>query len=196
MMLPGTTSGAPSRPGGPDLGDGHGPDPERRRSPAAPPPRRERTCALWPLLAAPGVIWLVLFVVAPLYVVAAIVFGQVDPIFRTPVPVWNPLQWDATQFTYVMARIGPSGVFGPALIRTVVYVLTASVLCLLIAFPVAYYVSRLSRPQGPAAGVADRAVLDQLHDANVGLGQPVTGRRNGQQAAELRRPVRCRTCTG
>ena len=38
--------------------------------------------------------------------------------------------------------------FGPALIRTVVYVLTASVLCLLIAFPVAYYVSRLSRRKG------------------------------------------------
>lgn len=110
----------------------------------APPPRRERTSALWPALAAPGVIWLVLFVVAPLYVVAAIVFGQIDPIFRTPVPVWNPLQWDATQFTYVLARIGPNEVFGPALIRTVVYVFTASVLCLLIAFPVAYYVARLS----------------------------------------------------
>jgi len=110
----------------------------------APTPRRERTSALWPALAAPGVIWLVLFVVAPLYVVAAIVFGQIDPIFRTPVPVWNPLQWDATQFTYVLARIGPNQVFGPALIRTVVFVVTASVLCLLIAFPVAYYVARLS----------------------------------------------------
>ena len=110
----------------------------------APPRRRERTSALWPALAAPGVIWLVLFVVAPLYVVAAIVFGQIDPIFRTPVPVWNPLQWDATQFLYVLARIGPNEVFGPALIRTVVYVFTASVLCLLIAFPVAYYVARLS----------------------------------------------------
>ena len=125
------------------------PTPNRSHEPGAlPPPRRERTSALWPLLAAPGVVWLLLFVVAPLYVVAAIVFGQVDPIFRTPVPVWNPLQWDATQFNYVMTRIGPSGVFGPALIRTVVYVLTASVLCLLIAFPVAYYVSRLSRRKG------------------------------------------------
>ena len=105
---------------------------------------RERTAGIWPALAAPGVIWLVVFVLAPLYVVLAIVFGQIDPIFRTPVPVWNPLQWDATQFTYVLARIGPNQVFGPALIRTVVFVVTASVLCLLIAFPVAYYVARLS----------------------------------------------------
>ena len=47
-----------------------------------------------------------------------------------------------------MARIGPNNVFGPALLRTAGYVLTASVLCLLIAFPVAYYVARLSRRQG------------------------------------------------
>ncbi len=41
-----------------------------------------------------------------------------------PVPVWNPLQWDPTQFTYVLTHIvGPDGVFGPALLRTAVYVL-------------------------------------------------------------------------
>lgn len=114
----------------------------------AAPARRERNSGLWKLLAAPGIIWLLVFVVAPLYVVAAIVFGQVDPIFRTAVPVWNPLQWDATQFTYVLARIGPGEVFAPALWRTVVYVLTASVLCLFIAFPVAYYVARLSHHRG------------------------------------------------
>lgn len=105
---------------------------------------RERQGLLWPLLAAPGLVWLLLFVVAPLYVVASIVFGQVDPIFRTPVPVWNPMYWDATQFMYVMERVGPGGVFWPALLRTAGYVLTASVLCLLISFPVAYYVARLS----------------------------------------------------
>ena len=70
---------------------------------------------------------------------------QVDPLFRTPVPVWNPLQWDPTQFTYVLTHIvGADGIFGPALLRTAIYVLAASTLCLLIAFPVAYYVARLS----------------------------------------------------
>ena len=106
---------------------------------------RERTAGIWPALAAPGVIWLVVFVLAPLYVVLAIVFGQIDPIFRTPIPVWNPLYWDPTQFTYVLTHIvGPEGVFGPALLRTAVFVVASSVLCLLIAFPVAYYVARLA----------------------------------------------------
>ena len=92
----------------------------------------------------PGIVWLLLFFLAPLYVVLAIVFGRVDPIFRTPIPVWNPLQWNPDQFTYVLTRIvGENGVFGPALARTAVYVVAASLLCLLIAFPVAYYTARL-----------------------------------------------------
>lgn len=100
---------------------------------------------LWAAFAAPGIVWLAVFVLAPLYVVLAIVFGQLDPIFRTPIPVWNPLQWNPTQFTYVLTHIvGPNGVYGPALLRTVVYVVIASCLSLLIAFPVAYYVARLS----------------------------------------------------
>jgi len=107
--------------------------------------RGGRTGALWPALAAPGVLWLLLFFVGPVYVVLAIVFGSTDPIFRTAVPIWNPLQWDPTQLNYVLSRIaGPDGVYGPALMRTGLYVLTASLLCLLIAFPVAYYTARLS----------------------------------------------------
>jgi spermidine/putrescine transport system permease protein len=106
---------------------------------------RDRSRGIWPALAAPGLIWLLLFFVAPMYVVLCIVFGTLDPIFRTAVPVWNPLQWDPTQFNYVLSHIvGADGVFGPALLRTALFVLTASALCLLIAFPVAYYVARLS----------------------------------------------------
>ena len=98
-----------------------------------------------PLLAAPGIVWLAAFFLFPLYVVLCIVFGQVDPLFRTPIPVWNPLQWDPTQFTYVLTHIvGENGVYGPAILRTFIYVLVASALCLLIAFPVSYYVARLS----------------------------------------------------
>ena len=109
------------------------------------PPRRERVTGLWPALAAPGIVWLLLCFVFPLYVVLCIVFGQVDPLFRTPIPVWNPLQWDPSQFAYVLTHIvGADGIFGPALLRTAVYVVAASSLCLLIAFPVSYYVARLS----------------------------------------------------
>src|SRR6185436_11519426 len=106
---------------------------------------QESNTRLWMVLAAPGIGWLLLFFLAPLYVVLAIVFGQIDPLFRTAVPVWNPLEWNGDQFTYVLTRIGPGGVYFPALVRTVIYVGAASVLCLAIAFPVAYYVSRLAQ---------------------------------------------------
>jgi ABC-type spermidine/putrescine transport system permease subunit I len=101
--------------------------------------------ALGPIFALPGIIWLLLFFVAPLYVVLAVVFGGVDPIFRTVIPVWNPLLWSSEQPIYVLTHIvGEDGIFGPALLRTAVYVFTASVLCLAIAFPIAYYVARLA----------------------------------------------------
>lgn len=91
----------------------------------------------------PGLVWLLVCFVAPLYVVLAVVFGGVDPIFRSPVPFWNPAWWDTSQMRYVLTHIvGPTGFFGPPLLRTAIYVAIASVLCLLIAFPVAYYVSR------------------------------------------------------
>src|ERR1700712_6062349 len=98
--------------------------------------RRDRARGPWPVLAAPGIVWLAIFFIFPLYVVLCIVFGQVDPIFRTPVPVWNPLQWDPTQFSYVLTHIvGADGIFGAALLRTAAFVFIASSMCLLIAFP-------------------------------------------------------------
>lgn len=112
---------------------------------AKPQSKRVRVPALGPALAAPGIIWLLLFFLAPLYVVLAIVFGRIDPIFRTAVPVWNPLQWNPAQFNYVLSRIvGENNIFGPALLRTAIYVLLAGLVCLLLAFPVAYYTARLS----------------------------------------------------
>ena len=75
---------------------------------------RPRSRFLWPALALPGAIWLLLLFVAPLYVVLAIVFGGVDPIFRTPVPVWNPVEWNTAQFSDVFRHIfGDDGYFGP-----------------------------------------------------------------------------------
>jgi len=107
----------------------------------AAPARRGRW--LWKLFAWPGIIWLALLFVFPLYVVLALAFGSLDPIFRSPVPVWNPLNWDPTQFQYVLTHIfGEDGFFGPAIVRTVVFVVIASVGCLLISYPVAYFVSR------------------------------------------------------
>ncbi len=113
---------------------------------SAPTARRRRIrLSPWPVLSLPGIAWLALFFLTPLYVVLAIVFGTVDPTFRTPAPIWNPLHWRAGQLTYVLDRIvGKDAIFGPALLRTVIYVVLASALCLAIAFPVSYYVARLS----------------------------------------------------
>ncbi len=113
---------------------------------AGAPATRKRRKLLWAGLALPGTLWLALLFIVPMYVVFAIVFGQVDPIFRTPLPVWNPVQWNTAQFTDVFRHIvGEDGYFGPALLRTAVFVLSASVLCLTIAYPVAYYTARLAR---------------------------------------------------
>ena len=112
---------------------------------AEPRPSLPGTRWLWPLLALPGTVWLALLFVAPLYVVLAILFGGVDPILRQPVPVWNPLQWDFSQFRFVLDHIfGPGGFFRPALLRTVAYVGIASLLCLVIAYPVAYFTARFA----------------------------------------------------
>jgi spermidine/putrescine transport system permease protein len=107
--------------------------------------RKGRRSLLWPALALPGALWLALLFLAPLYVVLSIVFGGIDPIFRTPLPVWNPAKWNSAQFLDVFDHIfGADGYFGPALLRTAAYVLLASCMCLLVAYPVAYYTARLS----------------------------------------------------
>ena len=108
-------------------------------------PRRRRIALVWPLLAMPALIWLAVLFVLPLYVVLAIVFGQTDPIFFTPIPVWNPLEWNSAQVQYVFSHLwGPEGYYGPAFVRTAIYVGIASVLCLLIAYPVSYLTARFA----------------------------------------------------
>jgi ABC-type spermidine/putrescine transport system permease subunit I len=97
----------------------------------------------WPAFALPGVLWLVVLFLLPLYVVLSIAFGTIDPLFRNPVPTWNPVQWDTTELLLVLGRIfGSGGFLGPAFARTFVYVVIASLVCLLLAYPVAYFVAR------------------------------------------------------
>ena len=51
----------------------------------------------------------------------------------------------SAQFHYVFSHIvGAEAFFGPALLRTLVYVLLASSLCLLVAYPVAYFTARFA----------------------------------------------------
>jgi ABC-type spermidine/putrescine transport system permease subunit I len=98
---------------------------------------------LWPSLAVPSFIWLGLFLAIPFYVVLCIAFGKVDPIFRTAIPVWNPIDWRFDQVAITIDRIvGPDNFYLPPILRTIAYVLIAVVASLIIAFPVAYYTAR------------------------------------------------------
>ncbi|MFL5736090.1 MAG: ABC transporter permease [Actinomycetota bacterium] len=96
----------------------------------------------WPSWAAPGTIWLIALFVLPFYVVICVAFGTYD-IFRNPVPVWQPWYWTASNATAVYHQIfGPGSYLGPVFLRTFIYVLAASVLCIIIGYSVAYYVAR------------------------------------------------------
>lgn len=98
---------------------------------------------LWPVLGLPAMVWIALFFLVPLYVVLCVSFGTVDPIFRSPVPIWNPLEWQFTQVEVVWDRlVGPDNFYLPAVLRTLLYVFVAVVSCLIIAFPVAYFTAR------------------------------------------------------
>ncbi len=98
----------------------------------------------WATLSAPGVLWLVALFVVPLYAIVATAAGRLDPIFGSTVPEWNPLYWQPDAFSYVLGDLAsPDGVFREVLLRTLAYVLVAVSLCLLLGYPVAYYMSRL-----------------------------------------------------
>jgi putrescine transport system permease protein len=96
---------------------------------------------LWQVLAAPGVIWLLLFFLTPFYAIFAVAMGRLDPIFLSAEPVWNPLDWNGAVFGDVFGELF-GGQLGVVFLRTVSFVAIAALLCLLIGYPVAYYVSR------------------------------------------------------
>jgi ABC-type spermidine/putrescine transport system permease subunit I len=100
---------------------------------------------LWVALAAPGALWLLLLFAVPFYAMLAVAFGGVNSLFETPVPVWNPVHWSATNLNIVWQDIvGPDGSVAGPLLRTLLYTVIATTLALLIAYPVAYFVTRFA----------------------------------------------------
>ena len=69
---------------------------------------RRRT-GFWATLALPGVAWLCIFFLVPFYVILGVAFGTVDPIFGTPQPAWNPLEWNTQAFDFVFDGLFSSG---------------------------------------------------------------------------------------
>ncbi len=71
--------------------------------------------------------WLLLFFVVPFYAVLAIAMGKLDELYESPVAVWNPLEWSSSNVIDVARDIAGSTAFaGPIVLRTIVYVVIAS----------------------------------------------------------------------
>lgn len=111
------------------------------------PPKAEAGTGLsrffWPAFSGPGLVWLVLFFLIPFYAVLSVAMGRLDPIFNSPIPVWNPFEWNPSAFSFVFQRLfSARGQFQVVFLRTFSYVAIAVTVSLLIGYPVAYYISR------------------------------------------------------
>jgi putrescine transport system permease protein len=96
----------------------------------------------WAAFGAPGYAWLAVLFLVPFYVILAVAMGTLDPIFRFPVPVWNPLEWNVGAFEFILEGLGPGEQFFVVIVRTLGYVAIALALSLAIGYPVAYFIAR------------------------------------------------------
>ena len=103
------------------------PAPETERPAIRKPPARKRLVPYWLLL--PGILWLVIFFAAPLVYQAStsIQTGSLEEGFKV---TWHfATYWDAL------------GEYWPQFLRSVGYAATATVLCLLLGYPLAYLIA-------------------------------------------------------
>ena len=106
---------------------------------------RNRKNAFWIILAVPGILWLAVLFVVPFYAVLSIAMGKLNQLIEAPVAVWNPLSWSSSNVINVWRDLFGSASFaGPIVGRTIAYVAIASLLCLVIGYPVAYFVARFA----------------------------------------------------
>jgi len=97
----------------------------------------------WPSFAAPATVWLLVWFVVPFYVILSVAFGTIDPLFLTAKPVYDPTRWDVGSLTTVVHQLFTSQtITQETFVRTLVYVGIATVLCLVIGYPVAYFIAR------------------------------------------------------
>ena len=85
----------------------------------------------WNRFLIPGALWLLLLFLVPLIFVLALSFGYVDDLGRAVYASDLENYADAFNPTYL-----------PILLRSVLYAFATTVLCLLIGYPVAYYIAR------------------------------------------------------
>ncbi len=100
---------------------------------------------LWQGFSLPGVVWLILLFIVPFYAVTAVAFGSVDPTLLTPIPAWNPADWNIGWVSDALSRLDPFGAGNDlwgVFVRTCEYVAISLAMCLAIGYPVAYYIAR------------------------------------------------------
>jgi len=85
----------------------------------------------WNWFVAPGAIWIGLLFAVPLFLVLALSFGHVDDFGRG---VYG-FEWSNYQAVF-------DSTYVPVLVRSVSYALITVILCLLIGYPVAYFIAR------------------------------------------------------
>jgi ABC-type spermidine/putrescine transport system permease subunit I len=124
----------------PEAAPGSSPAARGRRSRTSQPSR-----LFWVLLAAPGMIWLLVLFVVPFYAMLAIGEGKLDRQTESPVAVFNPFTWSSANLSNVWRDLFGSAAFAlPIAWRTIWYVVVASLLSLVIAYPAAYFVARFA----------------------------------------------------
>jgi putrescine transport system permease protein len=96
---------------------------------------------VWKAIASPGLALLSALFIVPVYAILSVAMGGVDPIFLRPVPEWNPLLWDPSSFGSILGDLF-GGQLGIIALRTLGYVSAAAVICVLVGYPVAYFVAR------------------------------------------------------
>jgi spermidine/putrescine transport system permease protein len=103
------------------------------------------TRLFWIALAAPGILWLALLFIVPFYAVLAIAEGQLNRLTEAPIAQYNPLHWSSSNVINVYRDlIGATAFAAPIALRTIIYVAVASLLCLVIGYPAAYFVARFA----------------------------------------------------
>ena len=97
----------------------------------------------WPSFTFPGILWLAALFILPFYVVLSVAFGTVDPLFRLPLPVYQPWWWSLATFQTTLEKFTSGDhIYLDPLIRTLTYVGLASLICLVLGYAVAYYTAR------------------------------------------------------
>ncbi len=58
----------------------------------------------WPSFTVPEIVWLALLFLLPFFTVLSVAFGTVDPIFRQPLPVYQPWWWSFATFNETLSK--------------------------------------------------------------------------------------------